>query len=262
MAKYRIYIDEVGNSDLKSSANSDHRFLCLTGVIFNLEYVRDVLQPELEALKTKYFGSHPDDPIILHRKELVRKKLPFVALQDPEIEMAFNEEFLQLLGKWDYRVIGVIIDKQEHNTNYQDSWKYDPYHYCQEILLERFKLFLSIKDATGDVMIESRGGHEDMRLKKSFRKLMESGTTFIKPEVLQERITTLELKVKPKSGNISGLQLADILAHAVRRFAFKKFWSMDDGKTTFSDHIINILVATKFFTYKGNIIGYGLKKLP
>lgn len=53
--KYRIYIDEVGNSDLKSSANEEHRFLCLTGVIFRLDYVSEVLQPELEALKVKYF---------------------------------------------------------------------------------------------------------------------------------------------------------------------------------------------------------------
>lgn len=75
--KYRIYIDEVGNSDLKSSANEEHRFLCLTGIIFRLDYVSEILQPELEALKAKYFGSHPDEPIIFHRKELVHKKYPF-----------------------------------------------------------------------------------------------------------------------------------------------------------------------------------------
>ena len=55
--KYRIYIDEVGNSDIKSSGDENHRFLCLTGVIFNLEYVAKILQPELEALKIKYFHS-------------------------------------------------------------------------------------------------------------------------------------------------------------------------------------------------------------
>jgi hypothetical protein len=35
MTKYRIYIDEVGNPDLKSSEKEDHRCLCLTGVIFD-----------------------------------------------------------------------------------------------------------------------------------------------------------------------------------------------------------------------------------
>lgn len=260
--KYRIYIDEVGNSDLKSSANEEHRFLCLTGIIFRLDYIRDVLQPELESLKMKYFGSHPDEPIILHRKELVQKKPPFHALADEKISKSFNEEFLQLLDKWDYKVIGVLIDKQEHNTNYAATWKYDPYHYCQEILLERFKLFLNIKDSTGDVMIESRGGKEDMRLKKSFRKLMEEGTNYLTAKELNERITSKELKVKSKEANVAGLQLADLLAHSVRRYIFKTVLGMNDGKTTFSDAIINILIANKFFKYKGKIYGYGIKKLP
>ena len=38
--KYRIYIDETGNSDLKSSDEPNHRYLSLTGVIITLEYVR------------------------------------------------------------------------------------------------------------------------------------------------------------------------------------------------------------------------------
>lgn len=43
MEKYRIYIDEVGNPDVESSDNPNHRFLSLTGVIIDLEYVRNVL---------------------------------------------------------------------------------------------------------------------------------------------------------------------------------------------------------------------------
>ena len=260
--KYRIYIDEVGNSDLKSSANEEHRFLCLTGIIFDLNYVRNILQPELEALKIKYFDSHPDDPVIFHRKELVHKKFPFNGLKDPAVSTAFDQDFLQLLAKWDYKVIGVVMDKQEHNATYAETWKYDPYHYCQEILLERFKLFLNIKNSIGDVMIESRGGKEDMRLKKSFRTLMEKGTNYLTAAELNQRITSKELKVKAKSANIAGLQLADLIAHPVRRYVFKNILKMDDGKTTFSDAIIDILAAGKFFKYKGRIMGYGVKKLP
>jgi hypothetical protein len=262
MVKYRIYIDEVGNSDLNSSTNENHRFLCLAGVIFSLEYVASTLQPEMELLKVKYFGSHPDDPVIFHRKELVYKKYPFHALANVDTAKRFNEEFLGLLERWDYRVIGVVLDKQELNTNYSASWKYDPYHYCQEIILERFRLFLNIKNAVGDVMIESRGGKEDLRLKKSFRRLMDNGTQFLSPENLAERITSKELKVKAKGANIAGLQLADLIAHAVRRYAFQTVWEMHDGKKTFSDDIIAILIKDKFFTYKSRIFGYGLKKLP
>ena len=119
MKKYRIYIDEVGNSDLKSSENEEHRYLCLTGVIFDLNYVKEVLFKELEELKSHYFDSHPDDPIILHRKELVYKKYPFHKLKDNKISKAFDTEILSKLLHWDYTVISVLIDKLEHKKKYE-----------------------------------------------------------------------------------------------------------------------------------------------
>ena len=124
--KYRLYVDEVGNPDLNSSADENHRFLCLAGIIIDLDYVIKVLSPELEALKVKYFGSHPDKPIILHRKEILYKKPPFSTLQNPETELRFNNELLDKLRAWNYFVITVIIDKREHSEKYS-TWRYDPY---------------------------------------------------------------------------------------------------------------------------------------
>ena len=170
MTKYRIYVDEVGNPDLKSSNLKDHRFLCLTGVIIDISHVNEIIQNDLTKIKNCFFKSDPDDPIILHRKEIIYKKGPFSVLKDPDTENRFNDQLLFLLDKWDYTVIAVVIDKLEHNQRYS-TWKYDPYHYCQEILIERFRLFLNIKKAVGDIMFESRGSKEDMRLKKSFRFL-------------------------------------------------------------------------------------------
>jgi len=69
--KYRIYIDEVCNPDLESSDNPNHRFLSLTGVVLELGHVESIVHPQMEALKAKYFRSHPDEPVIFHRKEMV-----------------------------------------------------------------------------------------------------------------------------------------------------------------------------------------------
>lgn len=261
MSKYRLYVDEVGNSDLGSSDNENHRFLSLTGIAIELDYVSKVLYPDLESLKKKYFGSHPDDPVILHRKELVRKKPPFTVLKEKKIEDDFNNEFLALLEKWEFTILSVIIDKKEHNDNYNKSWKYDPYHYCQEILVERYKLFLSIKNAKGDIMFESRGGKEDMRLKKSFTALVSNGTHFLTSEELTSYLTSKQLKIKPKSANVSGLQIADLIAHPIRRWCFKHFFDNQDSQTTFGDKIIE-KVEPKLFSYNGRVKGYGVKKLP
>ncbi len=64
--KYRMYVDEVGNSDMGASQDPNHRYLSLTGVVVELGYVETVVFPTLEGLKRTYFGSHPDDPVILH----------------------------------------------------------------------------------------------------------------------------------------------------------------------------------------------------
>jgi hypothetical protein len=97
MSKYRMYVDEVGNPDLESSHNPNHRFLSLTGVIISLEYVKEILHPEIEVLKAKHFGSHPDEPVILHRKELINAKFPFQALKEATIREAFDKELLECL---------------------------------------------------------------------------------------------------------------------------------------------------------------------
>lgn len=245
---------------LKSSENPNHRYLSLTGIIFELNYVKDVVNPSVENLKQKYFTYHPDEPVILHRKELVNKKYPFNTLQNKKIEDEFNADFLNLLKDLDFVVVSVLIDKMEHKVKYQ-TWKYDPYHYCMEIMLERFFFFLESVDSIGDVMVESRGGKEDMRLKKSYTRIYENGTQFIEAEKLQKRLTSKELKVKPKMLNIACLQLADLIAHPSRRFMFRKF-GINEGKSfSFGDEIIKIIEA-KYYKGITGIDGYGIKLLP
>ena len=122
MKKYRIYIDETGNSDLKSSANPNHRYLSLTGVILDLEYVRDIFHNDMEQLKKDFFHSHPDEPVILHRKEMINKKNAFHVLNDKKTEKVFNDKLLKKIEEWDYTIITVLIDKQEHNDLY-NTWK-------------------------------------------------------------------------------------------------------------------------------------------
>lgn len=177
--KYRLYIDEVGNSDMGASQDPNHRYLSLTGVILELGYVDQVVHPQLEDLKRRFFGSHADEPVILHRKELVNRKPPFEALRNPDTESEFNRELLRLLREFEFTVITTVIDKLEHQQRYQ-AWRFDPYHYCLHVILERYVMWLRRRNAVGDVMAESRGGKEDLRLKKSFEKVWEEGRSLWK----------------------------------------------------------------------------------
>jgi uncharacterized protein DUF3800 len=54
---YRIFIDEVGNHDMKSSDDPNHRYLGLTGVIMTLEYETGEFTTALNSLKEDIFGT-------------------------------------------------------------------------------------------------------------------------------------------------------------------------------------------------------------
>ena len=259
--KYRLYIDEVGNSDLNSSKDPNHRYLNLTGVIIELDYDSQVVFPAIERLKQQNFNSHPDDPIILHRKELVNKKHPFERLQNPEIERSFNSDLLDLLQNLEYAVISVTIDKHEHQQRY-NVWRFDPYHYCLAIMIERYVLWLKNKNVNGDVMAESRGGKEDKRLKASFERAYTDGTQYLEAEIIATHLTSKQLKVKPKGDNIAGLQLADLIAHPSSRVihAHKAHQPLPDN---FGGRIGKILEESKYIRSNGGRIdGWGRKWLP
>lgn len=259
--KYRMYIDEVGNSDLGASENPNHRYLSLTGVIIELRYVDRVVSPEMEKLKRKYFTYHVDDPLIFHRKDIVNKRKEYASLRDQMRESDFNKDLLAFLKKTDYTVITVVIDKLELKQRYT-AYQYDPYHYALEILLERYVMWLEHKNEKGDVLAESRGKKEDMRLKKSFRRLCDIGTQFIASERLRNRLTSVELKVKSKNNNITGLQIADLIAHPSYRFALS-FFSQEQITKVFGQKIVEILKENKYYRKNdGTLEGWGIKLLP
>jgi hypothetical protein len=251
--KYRIYIDEVGNPDLESSDNPNHRFLSLTGVILELSYVESVVYPQMEALKASFFHSHPDEPVIFHRAEMVNAKPPFEILKDDAVREQFNQQLLALLSAWEYTVISVCLDKKKHKETY-NTWRYDPYHYCLAVLVERFVFFLNRQNSRGDIMAESRGGKEDMRLKDSFVRLWENGTEYVAPEKFQRALTSKQLKVKIKANNVARLQLADLLAHPSRNEILLEQKLLGKELAPFAKLVVDIL-KNKYDQQGGRIFG-------
>ena len=194
----------------------------------------------MEELKAKYFHSHPDDPVIFHRKEMLKSKPPFERLATAATRTAFDDELLELLARWDFTVISVCIDKRAHKDRYT-TWRHDPYHYCLEVLLERFVFFLNRRGTIGDVMAESRGGKEDTRLKASFARLWEGGTHYVEKDQIQRAITSKQLKVKQKSNNVCGLQVADLIAHPSRNEILAEQGMLAGKMGPFAEKVIQIL---------------------
>jgi len=106
-------------------------------------------------------------------------------------------------------------------------------------------------------MAESRGKQEDLQLKEAYRRVYGSGTLFRSPEFFQKVLTSKEIKIKPKKANISGLQLADLLAHPCKNeILIEK--GIIEYKSSFGREISKV-VQTKYnqHFFQGRIEGYG-----
>jgi hypothetical protein len=206
---WRLFVDEVGHANMKASYHHNERYLSLTGVIMPIEYERNQFRDALDGLKVEIFGIKD---IVLHRTEIVYRRPPFDCLNDDELRAKFDAGVLTIVREGRYRVITVVIDKLEHKRRYA-VWQAHPYHYCLENLLERYVLWLQGASSCGDVMAESRGKKDNKKLSKSYARLYEHGSHFVGHRTFQHRLTTRELKIRPKSANVPGLQLADLIAN-------------------------------------------------
>ena len=253
---YRIYIDESGNHDMVNLETE--RFLGLTGVILNLEYERDVVAPRLIALKTKYFGN---GDIVFHRKDIVNKRGCFTPLKDSTLCKAFDHDLIEMLAGFDYKIVSVLIDKREHFDLYREFASH-PYHYCMEIMVERYVSFLRSTGAHGDIMAESRERVLDRELKGAYTDLFDNGNEYVHASVLQSFLISRELKLKKKAANSAGLQIADLLVNTSNRAIRANFKMTVAIATEFDRALYHEAIRPKYYSNNDKIVGWGVKKLP
>lgn len=259
---YRIYIDEVGDHNVKHFRTIMARYLTLFGVIVEHEHMMNVIAPEMNTLKAKYFQKDPDEPICLHRSEISRKSPPYDCLLKSETGAAVRKDFLAAYQRWDYMAIAVTIDKQAHVAKYR-KWHYEPYQYCMTALMERYINELNAKKARGDTMIETRNASADRILRVHYEHLYESGTESVHSKYFQSCLTSRQLKLKPKEANIIGLQLADLLAAAAHFDLLLSGKRIEAHESSVGRDIAKILRTSKYRRGSwGKIEGYGTKILP
>jgi hypothetical protein len=267
-AVYRLFVDEVGHHSLETANDPSERYLCLVGVIMDLDYADTTFSDSLDALKVEVFGTRD---VVLHRRELIDKApAPFDRLKDQNVEKRFNELLIEWIKGSKYTVITVLIDKKLHSEQYV-KWHFQPYHYCLTALVERYVRWLEEENATGDVMAEAREKKQNIKLENSFKHIFRNGTgfpdspkRFVPAELMQKHLTSGELKTKTKKANVPGLQLVDIIANPARRHLLCNLQRVP-MRSAFSLTIVRILIAMKYRRCrwgKRQIWGYGVKILP
>jgi uncharacterized protein DUF3800 len=259
--RYRLFFDETGNGDLHAAKkNPNERYLSLTGIVIRQDIHDRYITGRLARLKVDIFG-FPHRNIVLHRRDIVRRESTFSVLNDNHLRKEFDARFAALVAELPAPAFTVSIDKQRHLEKYK-MWQFDPYHYVMTCLLERFVQWLERHDFIGDVLGEARNPTHDMRLRRAFRRFYDNGTEWVKRTAVQKRLISQELRLDPKTTDVAGLQIADLLAHpAHRSYRCQKLGeNLPDDYGAFIGRIMERLYDRKPGTRR--IEGYGRKWLP
>lgn len=263
--QYRLYIDESGTPSFEDVNGVDRQFLCLTGVIVKIEDVKDILHPKMEELKMKFFSNHhPDEPVILHRDDIVKKAKQFWPLRDPVLNDEWESDLNAFIVSIPFTAISVVADKRSLKTKYGAS-AHHPYLYILNMILERYVRFLEDNQSSGDVVAESRGSREDQLMRTEYERLYSSGTYYVSSGRFQQRLTSQKIKVKTKENNIAGLQLADLLCHPLKYRLLHHYKKNDRDLGSFATKLCSSLIKEgKLFSSVNRIgirkvIGFGLK---
>ena len=232
--RYRLYIDESGDHTYKNLEFVGRRYLALLGVGIETQYYRTEFQPKLESLKQLHFPHNPDEPIILHREDIYNRRRCFGVLFDDETNIKWERGFNEFIKEASLTLFLVVIDKKHHKETYGEA-AIHPYHLAMTFLLERYKGFLNRTNSKGDVMAESRGKKEDQELANVYHYIWNNGTYYNNAKGFQNVLTSKNLKIKRKTANIAGLQIADLLAHPTKMHLLesrdKINWRMCFGKS-------------------------------
>jgi hypothetical protein len=253
---YRLYLDESGDHRYENLEDVSYRYLTLLGCIFDRgeEYLR--MSRLMEGIKKEFWPSaDPDNPIVFHRADMVRRYGPYRILNDPNVRKQFDDRLMDLLTLPNYTIISVTIDKRGHKEKYVHAEH--PYHYLLRVMLERYALFLQDVSSVGDVMAESRHT-EDTPLKRVYRHIWTDGTAFRHAGLFQERLTSREIKIDAKSQNIAGLQLADLLAHPFKERILSVKRIRDNFAGRFAEKVYDgVQSKIRKNPTKGNTDGFG-----
>jgi hypothetical protein len=236
----RMYLDESGNHDLVR-IDQQYPMFVLGGVIVDADYADGEMAERVANFKREVFGS-PD--IILHTAEIARNKNAFECLKHPAKRQEFYTALNNVMRTLRYKVVACAINKTAHLERY--GWSaVDPYWLSLQVLVERFCYEIGNKAHQGEIIAECRRPDLDKQLRAAYRSIQ---TRYLDHTTIAARISGLTCV--PKTANLAGLQIADLVVSPIGRYVL--------GKPTKEDFEI---VCGKF-RGGANFVGKGLVVLP
>lgn len=183
------------------------------------------------------------------------------------VRQQFDNDFIKIVNEVPFRVISVVIDKLRLVQKHGLIKAQDPYALALEYLMQRYQYWMqSYKQkyggCKGDILAEARGGGEDKITKIAYNEIY-LGKGYNPLADASDYFSSSQIKLKPKSSNIAGLQFADLLSHPARRYILSQNSLADNiQSSSFEQKIVDVLVSAKFRRVNGEINGAGVILYP
>ena len=237
---YIIYVDESGDHSL-GSVTPYYPVFVLNFCIFRKDHYAKVFTPQMQEFKFVHFGH---DIIVLHEREISKRKQPFAFLQNRAV---FMNDLGKIIEQAEFTIIAVGIHKEQltskcsHSDNLYDM----ALTFCMEMAYA-FLRDIGQHAQTTHIVVEQRGKREDEELELVFCRVRDG----------ENRLSAMpgfEIIFASKKTNSLGLQLADLTTrpiglHALRPYQSNRAWD---------------IIMTKIHRDpEGRMDGYGLRTFP
>lgn len=239
---YIVYVDESGDHNL-NRPNDSYPVFVLSFCIFHKKYYNKSVVQAVQNLKFKHFGH---DMIILHEREIVRRKGRFKSLDQTQFDNIM-QDITDLIQQQNFILISCVIQKDQLKQKY--TTPHNPYELAVLFGLERLHKFLIEKQQQHNktfIVFEQRGLNEDNALKIAF------------DEICQNKQYNFEMVLAHKQVNSAGLQFADLISRPIGNHVLRP----QQPNRAFD------IIKHKFYCKHGrkhtgqDYHGYGLKIFP
>lgn len=209
---YIVYVDESGDHTV-TRVYPTYPVFVLAFCVFHKAMYESTICPEMQRLKFAYFGH---DLVVLHERDVVHQTGPFAFLANPTRRTGFIRDLTDLMIGAPFSVIAVVMRKPIRvGRAGHPAFEALPhlYHLALRYGLSLIAAFLEERGQAGSlthVVFERRGTTEDRQLELEFARIT---SRVVSP---WNRLP-VEITLCPKTANICGLQIADLVARPIGR---------------------------------------------
>lgn len=261
-----VYLDECGSHTPKIKERDFDAFVLAAAIVRDQD--EDSLSEQVREWKRSIWG---EKTVILHEPELRRRSGKFWFSGDRTKAVDALSSLDKLIDQLPFQGIAVVVHRSEYLKAVRDAALDDalPQHIylmALDFLCERIVMALDCEfgGAKGTIIAESRGPKEDATLQYEFVRLQLDGTSYVSDSWFRYQLIP-GIVFRPKSDNLAGLQVADLMARpcgekALDPTATPERWNVFRGKLVPTQKTANSPLGLKVMPWHERYEGIWLPK--